>query len=122
MINGAHIIVYTRDAVSDREFIRDVLEFPYVDAGDGWLIFALPPAEVAFHPAEENGDHQLFLMCDNLQLTMIELEDRGVKFEEPSDAGWGIQTEFQLPGGGRIGLYQPKHPVAAASESGGKLA
>ena len=112
MFRGSHVVVYSQDAEADRAFFRDVLDMSAVDAGGGWLIFALPPAEVAFHPAEENNVHELYLMCDDLTTTMSDLTDQGVQFDEPSDQGWGITTSFHLPGGGQVGLYQPKHPTA----------
>jgi predicted enzyme related to lactoylglutathione lyase len=89
-----------------------VLEFPSVDAGGGWLIFGLPPAEVAAHPADEGGKHELYLMCDDIEATVEELEAKGVKFTAPvSDEGFGLMTSIELPGGGELGLYQPKHPT-----------
>jgi catechol 2,3-dioxygenase-like lactoylglutathione lyase family enzyme len=112
MITGSHIVVFTRDAEADRAFFRDVLRLPTVDAGGGWLIFALPPAEVACHPAEENSWHELYLMCDDLSATVKELEGRGARCDEPSQKTWGIRTELRLPGGGHLGLYQPAHPTA----------
>ncbi len=109
MINGAHIVVYSRDAEADRAFFRDVLGFTSVDAGHGWLIFGLPPAESAFHPAEANGRHELYLMCDNLRAEMEELHAKGVECTEVVETRWGSITKIRLPGGGEIGLYQPKH-------------
>lgn len=112
MIHGAHVIVYTRDEEADRAFFRDVLGFPSVDAGHGWLIFALPPAEVAFHPADENGRHELYLMCDDLQATIASLKAKGVACTPVHKERWGAITHLTLPGGGAIGLYQPRHPTA----------
>jgi len=111
MINGAHTIVYSQDADADRAFFKDVLGFPAVDAGRGWLLFALPPSELAVHPSE-GSSHELYLMCDELAATMAELEAKGVAFEEASDQGWGVLTHLTLPGGGRVGLYEPRHPRA----------
>jgi len=112
MITGAHAIVFSEDADALRAFFRDVLEFPSVDAGGGWLIFALPPAEVAAHPAEETGGHELYLMCDDVQATVGELESKGVEFAGPvSDQGFGLMTSMKLPGGGELGLYEPRHPI-----------
>ena len=112
MITGAHAIVFSEDADALRAFFRDVLEFPSVDAGGGWLIFALPPAEVAAHPAEETGGHELYLMCDDVQVTVGELESKGVEFARPvSDQGFGLMTSMKLPGGGELGLYEPRHPI-----------
>jgi catechol 2,3-dioxygenase-like lactoylglutathione lyase family enzyme len=112
MISGAHVIVYSKDAEADRAFMRDVLGFKSVDAGHGWLIFALPPAEAAFHPAEENGAHELYFMCDDLKAEMARLGKKGVKCSEVHEERWGSITRMQLPGGGNVGLYQPKHPTA----------
>jgi len=110
MTNGAHFVIYTRDAEADRAFFRDVLKFPHVDAGHGWLIFALPTAESAFHPAESNGRHELYLMCDDLKSEIEALRARGVECTEVVEAPWGSVTRIQLPGGGDLGLYQPRHP------------
>jgi catechol 2,3-dioxygenase-like lactoylglutathione lyase family enzyme len=112
MINGAHVIVYSKDPEADRAFFRDVLKFPAVDAGHGWLIFALPAAEAAFHPAEKNGLHELYLMCDNLKATMELLKEQQVKCGAVKQERWGSLTTITLPGGGNLGLYQPKHPTA----------
>lgn len=113
MIFGAHVIVYTQDPEADRGFLRDVLGFEGVDAGHGWLIFALPPAEVAVHPSDSGGRHELYLMCDDIDATVRELRDKGVHFaREVSDQGWGRLTAIQLPGGGELGLYEPRHPTA----------
>ncbi len=112
MIFGAHVIVYSRDAEADRAFLRDVLGLHSVDAGHGWLIFATPPAEMAVHPAEENGRHELYLMCDDLQAEIASLRAKGVVCSEVQEARWGSITNIQLPGGGDLGLYQPKHPLA----------
>ncbi|MFG1707929.1 VOC family protein [Nonomuraea sp. M3C6] len=113
MINGAHLIVYSRDADADRAFIRDVLGFPNVDAGGGWLIFKLPPAEVALHPTDGAETHEIYLMCDDLERTMAELKAKGVEFASPvSDQGWGLLTAISVPGGGKLGLYQPRHETA----------
>jgi catechol 2,3-dioxygenase-like lactoylglutathione lyase family enzyme len=112
MITGAHAIVFSHDAEALRAFFRDVLEFPSVDAGGGWLIFRLPPAEVAAHPAEDGGRHELYLMCDDVERTVARLEARGVEFTGPiSDEGFGLVTAMKLPGGGELGLYEPRHPI-----------
>jgi hypothetical protein len=113
VIFGAHVIVSSLDAEADREFIRDVLGFPSVDAGHGWLIFTLPPAELAVHPAEEVGQ-DLYLMCDDLKAEMAALESKGVRCSAVEEARWGSVTRIPLPGGGQIGLYQPSHPLAVA--------
>jgi hypothetical protein len=122
MINGAHVLIYSKDPVADRAFFRDVLRFPNVDVGGGWLIFALPPAEVAFHPGEESdlqrhSDHSLlgavlYLMCDDLRATIQSLATKNVGCTEIIEAPWGSKTTIRLPSGGEIGLYQPSHPTA----------
>ena len=117
MINGAHVIVYSKDAEADRAFFKDVLGFHHVDAGHGWLIFALPPAEVACHPAEENGQHELYLMCGDLEQTMSTLNAKGIECGDVQEPPWGVLTTIMLPGGGKLGLYQPKHPTAANLKS-----
>ena len=111
MITGAHTIVYSRDADADRAFFRDVLGFHSVDAGDGWLIFALPPAELAAHPASpDGGGYELYLMCDNIEATVRELAAKGVEFSTGvTQQRWGLITTVKLPGGGRLGLYEPLH-------------
>ena len=112
MISGAHVIVYSKDAEADRAFFRDVLGFKSVDAGHGWLIFALPPGEAAFHPSAENCLHELYFMCDSLKAEMASLAKKCVNFSEVQEARWGSITKMRLPGGGEVGLYQPKHPTA----------
>ncbi len=114
MISGAHVIIFSKDAEADRDFLRDVLGFPSVDAGHGWLIFALPPTEAAVHPAEENGRHELYLMCDDLKAEIAALEQKGVRCSAVQNERWGSITKVGLPGGGTVGLYQPKHPTALA--------
>jgi catechol 2,3-dioxygenase-like lactoylglutathione lyase family enzyme len=112
MITGAHAVVFTRDAEATRAFFRDVLGFPSVDAGGGWLIFALPPAEVAAHPAEGDERHELYLMCDDIEATAAELRAKGVELSRSvSDEGWGLVTAIRMPGGGELGLYEPRHPT-----------
>ena len=114
MITGAHVIVYSKRPEADRAFFRDVLKFSSVDAGHGWLIFALPPAEAAFHPSEKNNVHELYFMCDDLKETMKFFKESKVKCGAVKRLRWGNLTEITLPGGGRIGLYEPKHPTAIA--------
>jgi catechol 2,3-dioxygenase-like lactoylglutathione lyase family enzyme len=109
MLNGAHAVIYSRDAERDRAFLRDVLGLNGVDAGGGWLIFGLPPAEVAVHPAEENDEHELFLMCDDVEGFVAEMRSRGVACSPLQTPGWGVLTQIQLPGGGKLGVYQPRH-------------
>jgi hypothetical protein len=112
MIFGSHVIVYSRDATADRDFFREVLGFSSVDAGNGWLIFALPPAEVAVHPADETASTALYLMCDDLEAEMSALGAKGVTCSPVEEARWGSVTKISLPGGGEVGLYQPRHPLA----------
>src|SRR5277367_6833143 len=112
MIFGAHVIVYSKDPEADRAFFRDTFGFPFVDAGHNWLIFALPPAEAAIHPGEENNVHELYFMCDDLQAEMASLAAKHVKCSEVHEAQWGSITKLRLPGGGQVHLYQPKHPTA----------
>ncbi len=113
MITGIHAIVSSKDADKTRAFFRDVLGLRSVDAGRGWLIFALPPAELAAHPDDSGGKHELYLMCDDIEKTMAALTKKGVQFTRPvADRGWGLLTSFKLPGAGELWLYQPKHPVA----------
>lgn len=112
MISGAHMIVYSKDAEADRAFFRDVLGFASVDAGHGWLIFAMPPAEAAFHPSDANDAHELYFMCEDLKVEMAALAEKGVPCSDVQEARWGSITKIQLPGGGKVGLYQPKHPTA----------
>ena len=109
MITGAHVVVYSKDVEADRAFFRDVLGFPSVDAGRGWLIFALPTSEAAVHPAERNGRHELYLMYDDLNAEMAALRAKGVRCSQVQEASWRSVTKVRLPGGGKIGLYQPKH-------------
>ena len=112
MISGAHVIVYSKNAEADRAFFRDVLQFASVDAGHGWLIFALPPAEAAVHPSDESGTQEVYFMCDDLKAEMASLAKKNVECSEVQEARWGSITKMRLPGGGEVGLYQPKHPTA----------
>ncbi|MCA1818663.1 MAG: hypothetical protein LC620_01200 [Halobacteriales archaeon] len=112
MITGAHAIVYSKDADADRAFLRDVLGLKGVDAGGGWLIFALPPSEVAVHPGKSNDEHELYLMCDDVALTIAALKAKKVKTSPVQELEWGRLTSIVLPGGGSLGLYEPKHPLA----------
>jgi catechol 2,3-dioxygenase-like lactoylglutathione lyase family enzyme len=121
MIFGAHVIVYSNDATADRTFFREVLGLSSVDAGGGWPIFALPPAEVAIHPAEESARHELYLVCDDLKAEIQALSAKGVRCSEVDAARWGSVTRIRLPGGGEVGLYQPKHPLALVPTSGSPL-
>jgi hypothetical protein len=110
MITGAHAIVYSTDAAADRAFLRDVLRFPSIDAGGGWLIFALPPAEVAVHPGDEDGHHELYLMCDDVDELVRSLGEKGIACSPVHEERWGLLVQVTLPGGGRLGIYEPRHP------------
>ena len=113
MIFGAHAILYSPDADADRAFLKDVLGFSSVDAGRGWLIFALPPGEVAVHPADPPSPvHELYLMCDDVNAEIASLKRRGVECDAVSEQPWGNLTHIVMPSGARLGLYQPKHPMA----------
>jgi catechol 2,3-dioxygenase-like lactoylglutathione lyase family enzyme len=114
MIYGAHIIIYSKDPDADRAFFRDVLRYPFADAGHGWLIFALPPAEVAVHPADESGKHELFFMCDDVHAFIAEMAGKGLQCTAIDEQRWGSITRLTLPGGGQVGVYQPKHPSPLA--------
>ena len=109
MITGAHSIIFSTDPEADRAFLRDVLEFPHVDVGGGWLIFGLPPGEVAVHPSENNDVHEFYLMCDDVVKLMKALETRGVECSKVEELGWGLLTRITLPGGGKLGVYEPRH-------------
>ena len=122
VIVGAHVLIYSRNPEADRSFFRDVLGFPYVDVGHRWLIFKLPPAEAAVHPADHDtgtvdAGHRLlgsmlYLMCDDLAAEMASLKSKGIQCAKVDEASWGRKTTIKLPGGGEIGLYQPRHPTA----------
>ena len=112
MILGGHVIVYTTDAEADRAFMRDVLKLPNVDVGGGWLIFGLPGAEAAFHPDSENGAHELWLMTDDVKGEIARLAEHGVACEAIDEQPYGLCTRLTLPGGGKLGLYQPTHALA----------
>ncbi len=123
LITGAHCIVYSTDADADRAFLGDVLGLPHVDAGDGWLIFRLPPAEVAVHPSDADGVHELYLMTDDVAGLVASLARRGVETSPVADRGWGLLTEVTLPGGGKLGIYEPRHaspPTHAARRVGSR--
>ena len=113
MIFGAHVILYSTDAAADRAFLKELLGLPTADAGGGWLILQLPPAEAAVHPAENSGATELYLVCDDLDESMAELTARGVTFDGPvSEQRWGRLASIVLPGGGRLGIYEARHPTA----------
>ena len=109
MINGGHVIIYSRNPEADRDLFRNVLKFSFVDAHGGWLIFKLPPSEVAFHPSAENDRHEFYLMTDDLEAEIAALKKAAVACEEPAEQSWGRVTRVQLPGGGKLGLYQARH-------------
>jgi catechol 2,3-dioxygenase-like lactoylglutathione lyase family enzyme len=119
MITGAHVIMFVSDADATRAFLRDVIGLRAVDAGQGWLIFALPPAELAAHPTQGEVGHELYLMCDDLEATVAELRGKGAEFiGEPSEHDWGIVTSLKVPGGGTLALYQPRHASPLAAQRG----
>ena len=118
MIHGAHVIVYSKDSEADRAFFRDVLGYAFADAGHGWLIFALPPAELAVHPSENNDVHELYFMCDDVNAFIAEMDAKHVACSAVHEERWGSITKLTLPGGGQIGVYQPKHasPLSNATK------
>ncbi len=109
MIIGAHSIIFSKKPEADREFLRDVLRLPSVDVGEGWLIFGLPPAEVAVHPSAKNNVHEFYLMCDDIQALVAAMQKRGITCSAVQNQGWGLLTQVTLPGGGKLGVYQPRH-------------
>ena len=124
MIIGAHSIIYSKDPDADRAFFKDVLELPNVDVGEGWLIFGLPPAEVAVHPSRQNDLHEFYLMCEDVGTLIKAMKKRGITCGPPQDMGWGVLTQLVLPGGGKLGVYQPRHarPKAAKAKPAAKRA
>lgn len=119
MIIGAHSIIYSTNPEADRAFLRDILKFPHVDVGHGWLIFGLPPAEVAVHPSEENSLHDFYLMCDDVAAFVAEMKTHDISCTAVKDQGWGLLTQLTLPGGGKLGVYQPRHARPAPSRPSG---
>jgi hypothetical protein len=112
-ITGVHALIYTPEPEALRAILRDVFRWEHVDGGDGWLIFALPPAELGVHPAEDAARHDITLMCDDVEATMAELRDKGIEFDgEPVEEGWGVTATMLLPGGAKLLLYEPRHPTA----------
>lgn len=109
MIIGAHSIIYSTNPDADRAFLRDVLKLPNVDVGDGWLIFGLPPAEVAVHPSDQNDVHEFYLICDDAEEFTAAMTKRRISCTPVQDRGWGLLTQVTLPGGGKLGVYQPRH-------------
>ena len=128
MITGAHAVIFSRKPEADRAFLRDVLGLPHVDAGDGWLIFALPPSEVAVHPARTNDVHELYLMCSDVRAFVRSMQAKGVACSRITRLSWGRLTRVRLPGGGKLGVYEPSHarpkprrpPLAVRKRTGGK--
>jgi hypothetical protein len=109
MITGAHSIIYSTNPEADRALLRDILKLPYVDVGHGWLIFGLPPAEVAVHPSEKNDVHEFYLICDDVKEFVATMKDHNISCDEIQDQGWGVLTHLTLPGGGKLGVYEPRH-------------
>lgn len=109
MITGTHLMIFSKNAEADRAFLRDVLEIKNIDAGGGWLIFAMPPTELGVHPSEKNDVHEIYLMTDDLNAELAKLSAKGVAHDAPHQESWGMATAIALPGGGKLGLYQPRH-------------
>jgi catechol 2,3-dioxygenase-like lactoylglutathione lyase family enzyme len=124
MIHGAHVIVFSKNAESDRAFFRDVLGYRFTDAGHGWLIFALPPAELAFHPTDGAESHELYLMCDDIHAFIADMKSRGIPTSPVHEERWGLLTTITRPGGGKLGVYEPRHasPLDARKGAPGKEA
>jgi catechol 2,3-dioxygenase-like lactoylglutathione lyase family enzyme len=117
MLTGAHTIIYTKDPASDRAFFRDVLGLTHIDAGDGWLIFGLPPSEVAFHPDQQGDRQELFLLCQDIEAFVRDMARHGVTCGPIEEPAWGRLTRLTLPGGGQLGVYQPRHPRPGLPDS-----
>ena len=109
MIIGGHSIIYSTQPEADRAFLRDILRLSNVDVGGGWLIFGLPPAELAVHPSEKNDVHEFYFMCDDVEEFVAEMRSAGISCDPVQDQGYGLVTQVTLPGGGRLGVYQPRH-------------
>lgn len=122
MISGIHLIIYSKDAEADKAFFRDIFKLTHVDVGHGWLIFGLPPAELAVHPSEENGAQEIYLMCDDIKVFAAQMKKHKIVCSEPVNRGWGILLQLTLPGGGKLGVYQPRHarPAPIKVKAGGK--
>jgi|SRR5580704_11741000 hypothetical protein len=118
MITGAHSIIYTADAAADKQFFKDILKFPYVDIGHGWLIFGLPPSELALHPAAENGAQEFYLLCDNIEQFIEEMKASQVECSPLKKERWGDIVHISLPGGGKLGVYEPKHARPGGNDPG----
>ena len=109
MITGAHSIIYSKKPEADRAFMREVLKLPYVDSGDGWLIFGLPPSEVAFHDSTKNNVEEFYLISDDIEALVAEMKKHKVKCSPVQRQSWGLLTKVKLPGGGNLKVYQPLH-------------
>lgn len=118
MIVGAHSIIYSKNPDADRAFLRDVLRLPNVDVSGGWLIFGLPPAEVAVHPSDKNNVHEFYLMCDDVEALVAEMKKRNIACEPVKSQGWRLLTRLTLPGGGELGIYQPRHTRPSSMNAG----
>jgi hypothetical protein len=118
MIIGAHSIIYSTSPDEDRAFLRDVLKLTNVDVGDGWLIFGLPPAEVAVHPSDKNDVHEFYLMSDDVEALVAEMKQRNIACAPVQNQGWGLVTRLTLPGGGKLGIYQPRHARPKPMDAG----
>jgi hypothetical protein len=119
VITGAHSIIYSLNAEADRAVLRDVFKFSHVDVGDGWLIFGLPPSEVAVHPTETSNEHELYLMCDDIEAFVRDMAKRKLECSPVQNQGWGLLTHVTLPGGGLLGVYEPRHARPAPMTAGG---
>ena len=120
MLIGAHSIIYSKDPEADRAFLRDILGLPHIDVGDGWLIFGLPPAEVAVHPSAENDVHEFYFMSDDIQSLVKAMSKRKIASTPVQNLGWGLLTQLTLPGGGKLGVYQPRHARPKSMQAGKK--
>ncbi len=116
MLTGAHVRIYSTDPEADRAFLRDALELPFVDARDGWLIFALPPGEAAIHPAQDGGSHELFFICDHIDRFIERMKGKGIPCEPVHEQSWGLLTYLHLPGGSQLGIYEPRHKRPVSPE------
>ena len=118
MFIGAHSIIYSTNPEADRAFLRDLLALPSVDVGGGWLIFGLPPAEIAVHPSNKNDVHEFYLMTDDVEALCAEMKAHGIACSPVQNQGWGLLTQLTLPGGGKLGVYQPRHARPKAMRVG----
>ena len=118
MLSGAHSIIYSKNPDADRAFLRDVLKLPHVDVGHGWLIFGLPPAEIAVHPSDTNDVQELYLMCDDIEAFVAAMKTHDITCDPVKNQGWGLLTQIMLPGGGKLGIYQPRHARPTGIDAG----